>query len=228
MLYSLRFLSHLMPRIKLSRREWMLFLFPCSLLLLSHLDKFRALDASRLGMTLNPFARARENARSSSCQSNLKQIGLGFAQYQQDYDGHFPLNTTPLLNWVHTTQPYIKSCPILHCPSDFSPTKPMIPSYWMNANLNDKSGRGVSSQTVARPQRTFLLGEWDSALATSPFTLNEKSWSTKASYAERHLSGANYAFADGHVKWFSNDDIHATQSEAPCCTLHSWKLKVIK
>src|SRR5437763_9821172 len=32
------------------------------------------------------FARARENARRSSCQSNLKQIGLGLLQYTQDYD----------------------------------------------------------------------------------------------------------------------------------------------
>src|SRR5438093_3030967 len=33
------------------------------------------------------FARARENARRASCQSNLKQIGLGMEQYKQDYDG---------------------------------------------------------------------------------------------------------------------------------------------
>src|SRR3954462_4654890 len=37
------------------------------------------------------FGRARENARRSSCQSNLKQIGLGLAQYLSDYDGHFPI-----------------------------------------------------------------------------------------------------------------------------------------
>ena len=37
------------------------------------------------------FARARENARRSSCQSNLKQLGLGVAQYVQDYDETFPL-----------------------------------------------------------------------------------------------------------------------------------------
>lgn len=36
------------------------------------------------------FARARENARRASCQSNLKQIGLGFAQYLQDYDERYP------------------------------------------------------------------------------------------------------------------------------------------
>ncbi|HEX8834883.1 MAG TPA: DUF1559 domain-containing protein, partial [Abditibacteriaceae bacterium] len=39
------------------------------------------------------FARARENARRSSCQSNLKQIGLGIAQYTQDYDERTPATT---------------------------------------------------------------------------------------------------------------------------------------
>src|ERR671937_508051 len=32
------------------------------------------------------FGRAREQARKTACASNLKQIGLGFAQYSQDYD----------------------------------------------------------------------------------------------------------------------------------------------
>lgn len=36
------------------------------------------------------FARARENARRTSCLSNLKQIGLGIIQYTQDYDEKFP------------------------------------------------------------------------------------------------------------------------------------------
>ncbi len=219
-----------MPRIKLSRREWALFLFPCSLLLLSHLDKFRALDGSRLALALNPFGRARENARSSSCQSSLKQLGLGMMQYLQDYDNKFPQNVTPTQNWVHLINPYTKSCPILRCPSDgsYSGPSPMIPSYWMNGNLNDKSGRGVALKTVDKPDRTFLYGDWNAGSATSPFTLNEKGWSATAPYADRHLFGANYGFVDGHVKWYSNDDIRAFQSKAPCCTVHSWKLKVLK
>ncbi len=36
------------------------------------------------------FARARENARRAGCQSNLKQLGLAFAQYTQDYDEWLP------------------------------------------------------------------------------------------------------------------------------------------
>ncbi len=43
------------------------------------------------------FARARENARRASCQSNLKQIGLGMMMYVQDFDERMPnsFNTYP-------------------------------------------------------------------------------------------------------------------------------------
>jgi prepilin-type N-terminal cleavage/methylation domain-containing protein/prepilin-type processing-associated H-X9-DG protein len=41
------------------------------------------------------FARARENARRTSCLSNLKQIGLGMMQYTQDYDERY----APAFSW---------------------------------------------------------------------------------------------------------------------------------
>jgi len=41
-------------------------------------------------MLLPSFSRAREMARRTSCASNMKQLGLGFQQYLQDYDGRFP------------------------------------------------------------------------------------------------------------------------------------------
>jgi len=37
------------------------------------------------------FARARENARRTSCLSNLKQVGLGLMMYVQDYDEKYPM-----------------------------------------------------------------------------------------------------------------------------------------
>lgn len=87
------------------------------------------------------FARARENARRSSCQSNLKQIGLGIFQYTQDYDeklpnGNFnnggnaaqnariPLSNRWCMNqainsstWMELVFPYTKSEQIYYCPS---------------------------------------------------------------------------------------------------------------
>lgn len=40
------------------------------------------------------FAQARDKARSASCLSNLKQLGLGIMQYVQDHDETYPLGST--------------------------------------------------------------------------------------------------------------------------------------
>jgi prepilin-type N-terminal cleavage/methylation domain-containing protein len=68
------------------------------------------------------FTQAREKARRASCLSNMKQIGLGLAQYTQDYDEAFPLVSfaTPDDSWTTSMQPYVKSRQILRCPSDAS------------------------------------------------------------------------------------------------------------
>jgi prepilin-type N-terminal cleavage/methylation domain-containing protein len=39
------------------------------------------------------FGRARENARRTSCLSNLKSLGLGFTMYAQDYDERMPITS---------------------------------------------------------------------------------------------------------------------------------------
>lgn len=75
------------------------------------------------------FARARENARRSSCQSNLKQIGIGLLQYIQDFDETLPRHafgpsgdtaTSNATNykWMDAIFPYVKSEQIFNCPSD--------------------------------------------------------------------------------------------------------------
>ena len=73
------------------------------------------------------FARARENARRSSCQSNLKQIGLGLIQYSQDYDERVTRSWYGIdkdasgvgrYKWMDAIYPYVKSEQIFNCPSD--------------------------------------------------------------------------------------------------------------
>lgn len=70
------------------------------------------------------FARARENARRASCQSNLKQIMTAWTMYSQDYDELMVANAYPNLdnyNPVYGPQyvlnPYIKSWQVWVCPS---------------------------------------------------------------------------------------------------------------
>ena len=72
------------------------------------------------------FGRARENARRSSCQSNLKQIGLGWAQYTQDYDetvvpvSSLGSSASQAFRWQDCLDPYIKSTQVYVCPSQGS------------------------------------------------------------------------------------------------------------
>lgn len=95
------------------------------------------------------FARAREKARQASCTSNVKQLGLAWMMYVQDFDETFPPNNSPNApnpEWkllpgsfpcrpcrprnIKTGQPYdarpfalpyIKNTQIFVCPSDFGP-----------------------------------------------------------------------------------------------------------
>ena len=73
------------------------------------------------------FARARENARRTSCLSNMKQMGLGVIQYTQDYDEKFPQrywgdapsNELRQANsWRRVIYPYVKSAQLFSCPSN--------------------------------------------------------------------------------------------------------------
>lgn len=89
------------------------------------------------------FAKARENARRTSCLSNIRQLGLAFNQYFQDYDEQFPLLgkkigtdlvAPPETSWVLTMQPYIKSTQMLRCPSE-SVDKWLPESTWFDASV---------------------------------------------------------------------------------------------
>ena len=75
------------------------------------------------------FAQAREQARRTSCLSNLKQIDMGFLMYAQDYD-----ETTPAVvhdnAWTYDydfwviIQPYVKNINVFYCPDRTEWTMP--------------------------------------------------------------------------------------------------------
>jgi prepilin-type N-terminal cleavage/methylation domain-containing protein/prepilin-type processing-associated H-X9-DG protein len=128
------------------------------------------------------FARARENARRSTCQSNLKQIMLGVLQYAQDYDERLPIyrwrnaaipsvwvdrddsSANDRHFWLEAIQPYLKNTQMLFCPSQsFGPTtlsnEKMYPAYAYNGVMGALTGGPKSLAVFDNPAGKICIGD---------------------------------------------------------------------
>ncbi len=115
------------------------------------------------------------------CMENMKQVAFSALQYTQDNNEQFP----HAQSWMDEVRPYNSKDSIFNCP-ELGRGK-----FGYAFNLK------VSRQRLLAPQpgRTILIYE------TS--ILKRNAYGSGENLAFRHQNGANYAFADGHVKWFS-------------------------
>jgi prepilin-type N-terminal cleavage/methylation domain-containing protein/prepilin-type processing-associated H-X9-DG protein len=166
------------------------------------------------------FSRVRENARRSSCQSNLKQLGLSYQQYIMDYDMRVPFAS----GWTGSLDPYIKNSQIVKCPSDktTNATSYAINQVGYNVSWNYPGppfARTYNPGPVTvvpgvylyqNPTDKIVMGDnngggaWQSQTGTIPLTTGNINSSadprTLLSWSERHLDTINTLFFDGHVK----------------------------
>ena len=164
------------------------------------------------------FAMAREKARIASCQSNLKQIGLGILMYVQDYDERFPgggiLYTDPMApywnpgwpGWIsNVVNPYIKNQQIYVCPSSpggnwINPASGQSVSYCYNY----VGFGGTSQASIQQPSSMIMM--WDSYNAWAdgyvPIHDRDLAWykTQQWVYTSWHNEMNNYVYSDGHVK----------------------------
>ena len=134
------------------------------------------------------FAQAREKARATACLSNTKQQAVALLMYAQDYDNRYPDSTA----WMTGIQPYAKADAILHCPS-LAHSGASAYGYALNKNLSR-----TNLDKVASPQDTAEI--WDS---TDPGP-NVADTLQSLPNPGRHIKGNNFAFVDGHAKWWKD------------------------
>ncbi len=183
------------------------------------------------------FARARENARKTSCLSNMKQQGLAVMQYTQDYDEKFPLrnngnnpyqriqatDASAPPNYWEALAPYLKSTQVLQCPSDA--TNAANPdtsrqSYTLNGQVFFSDFAGGTGSLAAIPAASLVVLNLEWPKSDGPryvwsdditWALNNRNSNTTAlaqyQALNRHLERANYLLADGHAKSYRLDQV---------------------
>ena len=113
------------------------------------------------------FARVREKARQISCTSNMKQLGLAYTQYFEDYDETFPPSSFGNPNgWAGVIYPYVKSTALYKCPDDSTASittggVTAVPvSYEQNTNFGGlNTASGITLAQLTSPASTVLLLE---------------------------------------------------------------------
>ncbi|MBU0606950.1 MAG: DUF1559 domain-containing protein [Armatimonadetes bacterium] len=165
------------------------------------------------------FAKAREKARQVSCLSNLKQMGLAFFMYNQDYDECFVM----FPNWKTILQPYIKNTQINVCPSRKS-----LPWYYgQGYNIGwsgtvSSTGLPLQSESaIVSPSSKILVVEWDRCNSGPPCGdpgLYNGGATCYWAVTQVHGGGSNIAFCDGHAKWMNPSTYHSNTEYADATT----------
>lgn len=173
------------------------------------------------------FARARENARRSSCQSNMKQLGLGFAQYLNDYDGRYPYpgnyqSWDKPFHWINgpanqalaaSSSPFTATGQIANATTGgifpyvknaqiyICPSTEDAEKKKLSYAMNCAIG-GMSDAAMVESASIILLVDEAKTLNDGFFYAVNDSGSTDA-LTKAHLEGGNLLLADGHVKYYS-------------------------
>ena len=192
-----------------------------------------AIIAILAAMLLPALQKARMKAHEASCKGNLKQITLAWVMYADDYRGaavtyyQSPTSTTSVFTRMES---YLNSEDIWKCPAG-NGSSCTSPTHTPETGMRQAYGATGYGYNIVYESSSY--GDWDAdgnsseqhgwrsgrntGLAKFPTTTvvfgdnncerirgYNPSWSyhVRGNY-NRHGTGNQYSFADGHVEWYN-------------------------
>jgi prepilin-type N-terminal cleavage/methylation domain-containing protein len=187
------------------------------------------------------FAKARERARTTSCLSNMKQLGTAFRMYMDDNEDTLP-GAAPFDSsyrkghWVEMTQwggpatvnapmrpedgalwPYVRTAAAYLCPSAAEPGLRL--SYSMNCRLTCAEESEMLQTRFSLSDIVLLLDESTTTQDSSrpdrvDRPLND-GYFCGDTISAIHMEGANLGYADGRAKWIPKKNFIALEAPEP-------------
>lgn len=185
------------------------------------------------------FSRAREGARRSSCQSNLKQIGIAFEQYKDDFDMYYPGDYTVsngnYVHWPTMIFPYVKNEQVFVCPSaqvtQYNPPAeyfPLTPSTMLYCDITTTdagaaagyAGDGTTPAVALVNRLSYARNVIDDT-DTSSTSSNPQGWFWGGATSNKYKANSK----TGHMQGFVNASgpsgaINASLVEDAAGTIH--------
>lgn len=165
---------------------------------------------------LNKF---KEVGKRTQCLSNLKQFGMAFKLYENDYLFYPKYEDNPTgegdkawddlfdyLGYIEKNEKFGLLCATYLRENDYSNVKR---TYAVPKSIfSNIIGQAVYIQStdIQDQNNTILVAE----VKRTPGTVTELEYCERTGTAnadiDRHTSGANYLFFDGHAAWHNSDD----------------------
>ena len=180
-----------------------------------------AIIAILAAMLLPALARAREKARTISCTSNVKQIGVGTFMYLQDYGERFPSHSggggSPASDWPTMIAAYVGDNQVFVCPSapSGSVSHMQVGDYWLCYGTNCYWLSNRHQAAVDDPSGTILVADSNGDNRVGPDIVIRQARVPGACsncLLGRHSDGVNLTCVDGHATWVKLQNINANEA----------------
>lgn len=169
---------------------------------------------------------ATQQLKAAACLNNMRQWGLGFMLYANDYNDYFPYdgvsgspcaaaNTNAA--WFNVVPPYIGQQPLCSLYVHGTPPTPLTKSVWScpsSTNITVQPSMGnayfMYAMNVGWHQENHTQVGFRRNRMTSPTNTilfceepEDNFGETSGEYdtVTRHFGGSNFVFGDGHAEW---------------------------